>query len=134
MGKLTEEITFTGSVGNVSAYRMKGSDKIIFRKKGGGFSKTIKTSASCANIRKINAEFGGRSAATRLIRRAIGMIKALAHFTFTGHLNALVRPVHVEDAIRDFRSTTTTRFQYQKIKSCRHISDVRFITCRRSHP
>ena len=97
MAMLSSDITFTGSLGNLSAYRMKGSDGIILQTKVGGSKEKIKTSPSCINIRRVNAEFGGRSHATMLIRDAIGPINALADFNFTGHLNALLIPVQELD-------------------------------------
>src|SRR5688500_4545666 len=115
MGKLTEEISFTGSVGNVSAYRMKGCDKIILRKKGGGSRKMIKTSESCAGIREVNAEFAGRSAATRLIRHALYPVIPLADFNFTGHLNALLVPIQIEDPINDRGKRNIELSKYPKL-------------------
>jgi hypothetical protein len=37
---------FTGSLGNISAYRRKDSDKVILRMKGGATKKKIKTAKS----------------------------------------------------------------------------------------
>jgi len=44
MGKLESEFQFTGPVGNLSAYRMRGVDKIIIRKKGGASRNKIRNS------------------------------------------------------------------------------------------
>ena len=44
MATLEGGIEFTGSVGMLSAYRIKGSDKIILRKKGGPKKKQVLTS------------------------------------------------------------------------------------------
>ena len=111
MAILFSDIQFLGSVGNLSAYRMKGSDKIILRKKGGGSRKKIKTSPSCERIRKINMEFGGRSAVTKLIRRALGPVRLLADFNFTGHLHKILQPIQADDRINKTgeRSVPLTR-------------------------
>lgn len=111
MAILFSDIQFLGSVGNLSAYRMKGSDKIILRKKGGGSRKKIKTSPSCERIRKINMEFGGRSAVTKLIRRALGPVRLLADFNFTGHLHKILQPIQADDPINKTgeRSVPLTR-------------------------
>lgn len=97
MAVLTSDIMFTGPLGNLSAYRMKGSDKIILRKKGGATKEKIRTSPKCEGIRKVNMEFGGRSQVTRLLRLAMHYVVPLADFNFTGHLHKILRPIQVMD-------------------------------------
>ena len=99
MATLISDIMFTGSLGNLSAYRMKGSDKIILRKKGGGSREKIRTSPGCEGIRNVNMEFGGRSQVTRLIRLAMHPVLPLADFNFTGHLHKILRPIQVMDPV-----------------------------------
>lgn len=57
MATLEGGIEFTGSVGMLSAYRMKGSDKIILRKKGGPKKKQVLTSQKFKRTRENMAEF-----------------------------------------------------------------------------
>lgn len=99
MATLISDIMFTGSLGNLSAYRMKGSDKIILRKKGGATREKIRTSPGCEGIRKVNMEFGGRSQFTRLMRLAMHPVVPLADFNFTGHLHKILRPIQVMDPV-----------------------------------
>ena len=50
---------FTGKLDMLSAYRMRGVDKIVVRRKGGPSREKIKTGASFANTRRTMSEFGG---------------------------------------------------------------------------
>ena len=63
MAKLDGTIQFTGSLQNLSFYKMRGSDKIIVRKKGGPSRKQVKHSPNFENTRHNNSEFGGRALA-----------------------------------------------------------------------
>lgn len=97
MAHITSGFSFTGTIGNLSAYKRRGSDTIILRTKGGASKQKIKKSPAFANTRKINAEFGGRATATKWIRRMIHQQKPLADFNFTGALNALLKPIQEMD-------------------------------------
>jgi hypothetical protein len=63
MARLISEIQFTGSLGNLSAYQMRGEKSVILRTKGGPSRRLIKTSKKFDLVRRYNAEFGGRSTA-----------------------------------------------------------------------
>jgi len=97
MAHITSGFSFTGTIGNLSAYKRRGSDNIILRTKGGASKQKIKKSPAFAKTRKINAEFGGRATATKWIRRMIYQQKSLADFNFTGALNALLKPIQEMD-------------------------------------
>src|SRR6186997_3219130 len=88
---------FTGTLGNLSAYKMKGSDKIIIRTKGGASKEKIKKSQRFVNTRRNNAEFGGRSTASKHIRLAMGATRALADYNIAGPINALIKPIQAMD-------------------------------------
>lgn len=64
----TNEVQFTGSFGKMTAYRMRGSDKIVVRKKGGPTKRQVKTSPRFELTRKNNSEFSGAAQAARSIR------------------------------------------------------------------
>jgi hypothetical protein len=98
MAKLSSHITFTGSLENLSAYRMRGVDGIILRKKGGPSAKAVKTSASFDNVRRNNSEFSGRGKAARFIMNMMAPVKSLADYNIAGPLNALLR--HVQEGDR----------------------------------
>ena len=59
MAKLIGEFQFEGSIGNLSAYKRKDSDKIILRTKGGPSKRRIKTAPEFAVVRLYNLEWNG---------------------------------------------------------------------------
>jgi hypothetical protein len=98
MGKLVE-FNFTGPLGNLTAYKMRGVDGIVVRQKGGASKERIKTDPKFINTRHNNAEFGGRATATRWIMLMLRPQKALADHNIAGPLNALMRPVQLLDTV-----------------------------------
>lgn len=97
MGTLTSDIQFTGSVGNLTAYRMRGTDKIVVRRKGGATKERIKNGSEFDLTRRNNAEFSGRSTASRYLMRMLHPLKALADYNVAGPLNALMKPIQELD-------------------------------------
>ena len=97
MAQLTGNILFTGSIENLSAYKMRGSDKIILRKKGGPTKKQIKHSPNFDVTRRNNKEFGGRAKAATHIKRILYPLLFLADYNITGPLNALLQPIQQMD-------------------------------------
>lgn len=97
MAFLTSEFAFTGSLGGISAYKMRGTDKIVLRKKGGASREKIRTSPAFASTRRNNAEFGGRAAASKWIMHMLHRVKPLADYNIAGPLNAMLKPIQVLD-------------------------------------
>jgi hypothetical protein len=97
MGQLMSDLQFTGSVGMYSAYKMRGSDKIILRRKGGASKEKIEKAPQFEITRNLNAEFGGRSVASKSIMRSLRPLKALADYNLAGPLNSLIRPIQAMD-------------------------------------
>jgi len=97
MAQLIGELLFTGSLQNLSAYKMRGSDKIILRKKGGPSKKQIKHSPHFDLTRRNNKEFGGRATAAQYIKRILHPLLFLADYNITGPLNALLQPIQKMD-------------------------------------
>lgn len=93
MAEMTPGFSLVGSISNLSAYKRRGSDKIIVRTKGGPSKEQIKRKPSFAGLRKRNVEFGGRSTACKWIRKALTPQLALADYNIAGSLNALLKPV-----------------------------------------
>ena len=93
MAQMFQGLTFTGSISNLSDYKMRGSDKIILRSKGGPSKKTIKNHPNFDMTRRYNAEFGGRAKATWWVHNALRPILSLADYNIAGPLNALVKPI-----------------------------------------
>src|SRR5688572_10360908 len=97
MPKLIGELQFIGSLDNLSAYKMRGSDKIILRKKGGPSKKQIKHSPKFDLTRRNNKEFGGRVKAAAHIKRILYPMLFIADYNIIGPLNALLKPIQNMD-------------------------------------
>jgi len=97
MPQLTGAVQFIGSLDNMSAYKMRGSDKIILRKKGGPSKKQIKHSPNFDLTRRNNREFGGRSKAAAQIKNLLFPLRFLADYNITGPINALLKPIQKMD-------------------------------------
>jgi hypothetical protein len=97
MATLEGSILFTGSLNNLSAYKMRGSDKIILRRKGGPTKKQVKHSPKFENTRRNNREFGGRAMAAASIKHSLYPFGFLADHNITAPLNALLRAIQKMD-------------------------------------
>lgn len=97
MARINPDSSFNGSVGNLSFYKMRGVDQPIVRTKGGASKQKIKTHPNFEATRQINAEFGGRSTASKWIMRMLWPLKALGDHNIAGPLNALMKPVQAMD-------------------------------------
>lgn len=91
MGILKDGIQFTGSLGNLSAYTIKGSDKIILRRKGGATKERIANDPRFERTRENNSEFGICGKAAGQIRRMMNPVIPLADYNFTSTLSSLLR-------------------------------------------
>lgn len=99
MAIIKDGIQFTGSLGNMSAYTMKGSDKIILRMKGGASKNKIKRSSTFKLTRQNNTEFSGCAKAASSIRMALMPVRHMADYNFTPVLNALAKHVQLLDNV-----------------------------------
>jgi hypothetical protein len=97
MGKLEPQGGYTGSVGKISVYKVRGSDKPIVRTKGGPTKRMIKTRDSFAATRRNNMEFGGRARVASQVQKILRPLKYLGDYNMAGPLNALLRPVQALD-------------------------------------
>lgn len=97
MAKLNEGISFTGSIGNLSVYKMKGVDKLVVRRKGGPSKEKVSQGKSFENTRRRNSEFGGRASASSWIMRSLQSHKRVADYNIAGPLNVLMLPIQELD-------------------------------------
>ncbi|WP_205511297.1 hypothetical protein [Longitalea arenae] len=97
MAKFEPPFSYTGSISNISVYKVRGSDKPIVRKKGGPTKKQIKTKDSFAATRRNNSEFGGRARIAGQVLDALRPLKYLSDFNLAGPLNSLFVPIQVLD-------------------------------------
>lgn len=101
MARIAPEAFFHGPAGNFSYYKMRGVEKPIVRRKGGASKQRIKTDPVFEQTRRINAEFGGRAAASRWIMWSLVFMKPLADHNIAGPLNACLKPVQALDTSSD---------------------------------
>lgn len=93
MANLTGDFGFTGKLGNISAYRLKGTGEIILRTKGGATRQKIRTSPKFENTRKINIEWDGVAKAASAFRHCIYPLYHLADMFYTGACNQRVKAI-----------------------------------------
>lgn len=91
MAQITDGFNYTGGLGNISAYKMRGSDKIILRTKGGPSKKQIKSSPNFAATRKNNSEWTGCTKAGQIFRTAIFPIRGFADYNISGPINGIAK-------------------------------------------
>lgn len=105
---------FTGSIGSLSYYKMKGTDKIVVRKKGGASKKKIRTSPTFARTRENNAEFGGCANTVKSIRHALFPLNKLADYNFTPTLTSLAKSIQLLDKVgeRGKRAVNFSQHRY----------------------
>jgi hypothetical protein len=99
MGKFHPPFSFTGSVGNISVYKIRGSDEPVVRTKGGPTKKQIETKPSFATTRKNNKEFGGRARIAGQVLDILRPLKYLADYNLAGPLNTLFKPIQEMDTV-----------------------------------
>jgi len=99
MGILKDGIQFTGKVGNLSAYRLKGTDKIVIRRKGGATKEQIANSPNFIRTRENNLEFGACGATAGQIRRIMFPVNHVADYNFVSTLTSLMKKMQTHDNI-----------------------------------
>ena len=115
MARLKGNLQFTGSLGDISAYTMRGSDKVILRTKGGASKEKIKKAACFARTRELNDEWIGCTKAGKGIRLAIHPIKHMADYNISGPLNAIAKKVQTLDAVNPKGSRIISLSKYKEI-------------------
>jgi hypothetical protein len=106
MALLESDFNFTGPVGNLSAYRMRGVDKIILRKKGGASKKRIQTDPGFERTRLNNSEFSGRAQGVHWMMRALRPLKPVIDHNICGKINKLMKHVQDRDDVSRFGKRT----------------------------
>jgi hypothetical protein len=92
MARLDKSVlNFTGSIGDLSFYRMSGYDGIVVRMKGGPSSERVKTHPRYQRTRENGVEFGGGSTAGTHIRRMLDKQITGPQHGIHGSLNARLR-------------------------------------------
>ncbi|MDP4240688.1 MAG: hypothetical protein Q8904_14590 [Bacteroidota bacterium] len=87
----------TGSMANVTMYKMHGSDNVIIRMKGGPTRKQIKTKPQFEKVRQNNSEWAGCTRMGSKIRKSFEAMNRLEDYPVTGALNAICKQIQKLD-------------------------------------
>jgi len=93
MAILKSQLQFTGSLGQLSAYTARGSDKIILRTKGGPSKEMILKAPQFQNTRRNMEEFRGRVKASQFIMQALLPFKAAMDYNINASLHKILKPI-----------------------------------------
>jgi len=87
----------SGSVGELSFYTRRGSDKVIMRTKGGTSGDKIKRQPQYAGFRNQQKEWSGVTKCASGVRMAFGGLHRIADYNLTASLNSLVNKTQKAD-------------------------------------
>ena len=99
MATLVGAYQLTGTLGNLTAYKIAGSEKIHVKLKGGPSRESVKTSPRFENTRRNNNEWRACIKAARTLRHAIGPIRHLKDHNYAGKINGFCRHIQRDDKI-----------------------------------
>jgi hypothetical protein len=106
---------FTGKLDMFSAYRMRGVDGIVVRRKGGPSGEKVKTAASFANTRRTMSEFGGCSRHGSYVRKALIQIRHLSDYNFGSDINSIMRQVQLRDGTGEWGRRRITLSEHTRL-------------------
>ncbi|MBT1710562.1 hypothetical protein KK062_20125, partial [Fulvivirgaceae bacterium PWU5] len=106
---------FTGKFDMFSAYRMRGIDRIVVRRKGGPSADKVKTSPSFKNTRRTMSEFGGCSRHGSYVRMAMLQIRHLSDYNFGSDINSIMRQVQLRDGTGEWGRRRITLSEHTRL-------------------
>lgn len=98
MAILDSIFSMTGSLGNLSFYKVKGSNKVHVRLKGGVSKERMKTDPSFAKSRLHQQEFAGRTLAGQLVAHATYPLRFIRNYNLVRRLHAPFKAIQDLDA------------------------------------
>jgi hypothetical protein len=98
MAKLTGDLGFTGSLGNISAFKPRNAKSFVLRTKGGPTAKQVKYDPAFENTRRNNDEFGGASTAAKALRDGLYPVKNMSGGS-VGYINSFTRALANMDTV-----------------------------------
>ena len=101
MAKISGIPGFTGKLGILSAYKMRGVEGIVLRKKGGASKEKIKSSPGFARTRENNVEFSGCPRAASKIKNTFIEMKHLADHNISGAFTAIAMTARLTDTVSE---------------------------------
>lgn len=114
MARLSGNLDFTGSIGNISAYKNKATGETILRTKGGASKEKIRHDKAFESTRRNNNEFGGASSAGKALRDALYPVHHITGGS-AGYINKLMLALAKMDSATEWgrravRFSETRRF------------------------
>ncbi len=126
MSKATSNLDLPAILGNLTAYRRKGSDKLILRRPGGPSKKQFLEDPGFDMTRKNLSDFGACNKMTNSFRHAISPLLHLGDPNFTGALNQLFRIIQ--------RKPSGSERGVRSVLLSHHREIAKGFTLNRDHP
>lgn len=95
-------VQFTGTIGDVTAYRLQGSDKVILKQKSEPNLHRMKHHPVYENTRRNNEEWKPLVMAGRQIRNAMQQIRHIMDYNSSGSLHKLCKVIQQTDTVNDW--------------------------------
>ena len=101
MGNIISGSDFTGRLGPVSVYKMRGHNKLVIRTPGGASKSRIKNHRNFEATRSLNKEWKLVTGVAKKIRQELSAIGLLSDYNVSGPLNALVKKIQTSDTVNE---------------------------------
>ena len=101
MGNIISGTDFTGRLGPVSVYKMRGHDKLVIRTPGGASKSRIKNHRNFKATRSLNQEWKLVTGVAKEIRQGLSALGQLSDYNVSGPLNALVKKIQTSDTTNE---------------------------------
>ena len=99
MAKTILQVPITGSMGDYSVYRMKGSPKLIVRAKSGPTKMAIKKGPQYSQLRQFQSEFSGCGKGISQLMNATHAMKHLADHNYSGNFTKACKAIQKLDMV-----------------------------------
>jgi len=124
MVKIKGPFQLSGSMGEISFYKMRGSNKVIMRGKGGATKEKIRNWPKFEKLRMQQKEFGGCSKFASLARYAFGGLHRVASFNLNPKLNSFGKRLMKLDKITPVGQRSIKLSEYKEILEGFDFNDV----------
>ena len=101
MAKIKHNLAFTGTLGMVSAFTMRGVEGIVLRRKGGPSKQQIKSSPRFERTRENYIEFSGCPRAASNIKNCLMALKQVADHNLSGSFTRIAMTARLADTVSD---------------------------------
>lgn len=90
---------YTGTIDELSAYRMRGMDRIVVRRKSRISKERIRNDDRFSNTRDLNQEWKACTMAMRAVRYAVKDIDQLGDHNYTGTLMKICKEIQLRETV-----------------------------------